>query len=281
MLLGWHVVIIIASLGAGRLLETLFAAWGVNAGNILLYPKWVQYLAAYQTQLFFAISAAIAALGGYLLRRHTGGDEPDRVKRVLGTGIGFFSGIFAAAALAILFLMVDSMRLESFELFISPDIPIVLIVSLLIGIAEAQLAFGYVRAMANQRGGRTAGFVCAAIMYVMMEGSYLSGIIVTANAVLGAVVMCLIAEKLGAGAAAGLKTGWLWTSTALISFGGSGMLTMYPVSEQILTGGGKGPEAGLLITLFIVVILWFSIGKPAFNGFKNKIKEAKVKAPGN
>lgn len=275
VLIVWHIVVMLAAMISGDALSALFDSWGVDSKNLGYAPMWVQYLAAYRVQLFHLISAVIAAVGGRLLTGKVRTVQGYRMPSAMGWALGAFIGIFAATALALLFYATDSMRFESLVPMISVDMAVSAAVSSAIALGEGMLAFGYVRGMVTSRGGRAAGYICAAIMYIMMEGAYLGGIIPLMNAFLMATALCLVSEKLGLGAAVGLRGGWLWAVSSLAAFPGSGtaMLRLYPVSENILTGGENGPEHGLMVTLVLGVILWLAIARPAVRRLSAAIRQ--------
>ncbi len=272
-MLAWYALYALSAVGVSNLLIRLFESWGVTSANLSLTPAWVQYLVSYQTQLFHVTAALPAALGGWLLtlpmRRARPGLSIGHT--VAATALGFFGSIAVATLLSTLFQLTDSMRATSTQAVFSVDILLMLAVYLIAAMAEGQLALGYIREMTLERSGRTFSYAAATAMFCAMNG-FASGAPGVINTLLLALTLCRIAEKAGVWAAVGVRAGWLWAVNSLAGFPGGGvsLQTLYPVSENLLTGGDAGPMSGLAVTLVCAAILWFSLGRPALLALKQR-----------
>lgn len=267
----WYCASALIALGVSRALAAMFKAWGVTNANLHLAPAWVQLIAAYQTGIFTAASAlASAAVGALLMRR--------RARASIAPLIAFASGAAAAAALAGIFILADSMRLVTRTPEWSVNIPITLAICLISALGEGMLALGFMREAAAKHGGRAAGYAAATALLFIMDGGYARDIPGMINTLLAALLLCHVAEKSGGvGAAVALKTGWTWSAAALIGFPGSegALLSLYPVSENLLTGGKAGIMSGLAVTLICGAIIWFSICMPHVKVAIRQIKARK------
>ena len=255
----WYAATLLSAYGIGSLLIHILGSWGVNSGNIHLCPIWVQYLVTYQTGIYHAVATLITALVGWLLMRRCScsAGKPKTA------AFGFCIGIIAVMLIAGIFLLADSMRIYTQIPGISADTFISLAFCFMTALAEGFLAFGYLRQMAAARGDRAAGYAVGVLMFIVMDSfSNISaaGII---NLVLMGVLLCAAAEKAGAWAAIGLRAGWLWASTAVIGFTGSStaIVRLYPVSENLLTGGTGGPVNGLAVTIICAAVMTIFILK--------------------
>lgn len=273
-MLAWYALYALSAVGVSRLLFSLFESWGVTSANLSLTPAWVQYLVSYQAQLFHMTAALPAALAGGLLARHmrrkkTGSSSGHNAA---AAALGFFGSIAAAMLLSMLFHMTDSLRPASAQAVFSVDILLMLAVYLIAALAECLLALGYIRKMVLERGGRALSYATATAMFCAMSG-FATGTLGVINTLLLALTLCRIAEKAGVLAAVGVRAGWLWATNSLAGFPGSGvsLQTLYPVSENLLTGGEAGPMSGLAVTLICCAILWFSICRPALRAFKQRL----------
>jgi len=230
----------------------LLGSWGVNAGNIQRCPMWVQYLVTYQTAIYHAVAALITAVvGGLMMRRYGYGSGKPKT-----AALGFGIGIVAVLLIAGIFLLADSMRTYTHIPGVSVDTFISLAICLMTALAEGLLAFGYIRQMAASRGGRAAGYAAAIIMFIVMDGFGSVSVIGMINLALMGAVLCAAAEKAGAWAVIGLRAGWLWTSTAVMGFTGSStsIVRLYPVSENLITGGAGGLMNGLAMTVICAAV---------------------------
>lgn len=248
----WFVVTLLSVYGIGSLLMHLLGSWGVNAGNIHLYPMWVQYLVIYQTGIYQSAAALVmAAVGGLMIRRYGYG-----IGKPKTTALGLIIGIVAVMLITGIFLLADSMRIYTQIPGFSVHTFILLAICLMTALAEGLLAFGYMRQMATARGGRAAGYAACVIMFIVMDGFGSVSIIGMINLALMGAVLCAAAEKAGAWAVIGLRTGWLWASTAVMGFTGSStaIVRLYPVSENLITGGADGLMNGLAVTIICFAV---------------------------
>lgn len=277
-MLGWYALYALSAVGVSNLLVALFASWGVTSANLSLAPAYVQYIVAYQTQLFHVTAALPAALCGWLLTRRLRRARPVSAcgHTLAAAAFGFFISITAAGLLSILFQLTDSMRPTSAQAAFSVDILLMLAVYLIAATAEGQLAFGFIREMTLERGGRILSYAASAAMFCAMNG-FASGFLGVINTMLLALTLCCIAEKAGAWAAVGVRVGWLWAANSLAGFPGSGasLQTLYPVSENLFTGGDAGLMSGIAVTIICGAILWFFHGRPALRKrLKNAIQRS-------
>ena len=248
----WYAVTLASVYGVGALLLGLLNAWGVTYANLPQCPIWIQYLVTYQTGIYSAAAAVITiAVSAFLLRNAKA--KPDLIR----TAAAFGAGIAAPALFAALFLLTDSMRPYTFSAGLSAHTFISLALLALTSLAEAALALGYVRGSAEKRCGRIAGYICAVIMFCIMNIFSTTGIISLVNLILMAPILCFIAEKFGVLPAAALRTGFQWCSTAVIGFTASetAVFRLYPVSETILTGGQHGIMHGIAFTIICAIPL--------------------------
>ena len=259
--LGWFALFIGASIATGSALSAMFSAWGVTSRNLALYPMWVQYLAVYQTRIAFGICGALTALAGRLAYRRYAAPLPRPGLRAL---VGFGAGALAVALLTGLFLLGDSMRLESISPALSADIPIMLAYCVVVALAEGLLAIGYVREMTAARGGIFAAYAAAAAMFLIMNHSAVSSVTGLINLVFIALAGCCIAERFGVSAFVGLRAGWLWAEAALAGYPGSTgpIFSVYPVSEHLLTGDYNGLSEGLFATLCCAAVIFIHLIYP-------------------
>lgn len=273
-MLAWYALYALAAMGVSRLMFSLFESWGVTSANLYLTPAWVQYLVSYQAQLFHVAAALPAALAGWLLARPLRRRRPGVSAGYTAAAavMGFFGSITAAMLLSMVFRRADSMRATSAQAVFSVDVLIMLAVYLIAALAEGQLALGYIRETVLERGGRTLSYIAAAVMFCAMTG-FASGVLGVVNTLLLALTLCRIAEKAGVWAAVGVRAGWLWAVNSLAGFPGGGVSvqTLYPVSENLLTGGDAGIMSGLAVTLVCGAILWFTLGRQALLSLKQRI----------
>lgn len=271
-ILAWYALYALSAFGISNLLIRLFESWGVTSANLSLAPAWFKYLVSYQTQLFHVSAALPAALVGWLLARKSGRTGTSAVHTAAWAALGFFGSVSAATLLALIFQLTDSLRAVSARVSFSPDIILMLAAYLIAAAAEGQLAFGYIREMTLKRGGRVPSYAAAAAMFCAMTG-FSSGAVGVVNTVLLALVLCCIAEKGGVWASVGARAGWLWAVNSLSGFPGGGvsLQTLYPVSENLLTGGDAGPMSGLAFTFFCGLILYFALCRPALRGLKRRV----------
>ena len=246
----WYAFTLASVYGISALLLRLLSSWGVTYANLPQCPIWIQYLVTYQTGIYSAVAAMITIAVSALLLRNIK-SKPGALR----TAAGFAAGIAVSALFAAIFLATDSMRPYTFSAGFSAHTFISLAMLTLTSLAEAALAFGYIRLSAEKRGGKAAGYLCAVIMFCIMNTFSTAGAMGTVNLVFIALLMCLISEKSGILPAAALRTGFLWCSTAVIGFTGAetAVFRLYPVSETLLTGGQRGLMHGLAFTIICAI----------------------------
>lgn len=256
----WFALFVGASLATGGALTALFDLWGVNVRNLARAPEWVQYIAVYQTRIAgFICSALTALIGGLAYRKYSSLPRPG-----LRGAIGFGAGILTALTLSGIFLLCDSIRLETPTAVFSTDLPLMLLCCAAAAFAEGFAAMGYARAMTAARCGRIPSYIAAALMFLIMNHSAPSGVTGVISLIFMAVAGCCVAERFGVGAFIGLRAGWLWTTTALIGQSGSirPMFSAYPVSEHALTGGYHGLSEGLAPAIICAAVIFFLLVYP-------------------
>jgi len=252
---GWYALYLGSAILLSRLMLSMFSSWGVNNANIALAPGWVQYLTIYQAELLTAVPTLIASAAAWFAlrcyRRRTSAPSART------TAAAFTAGVAAAMALMVIFLLADSMRITSPVPELTPDIVLLLLFSLITSVFESIAVFGYVRLMADRHINRLAGHVAAAVTFFIFGMVGFVSVGAAINSLLIGLALSLIAERYSLFACAALRTGWLWTVCALAGFPENvrGVFTMYPVSENFLTGGYAGPEGGFAVALICAAII--------------------------
>lgn len=255
-LISWYALTFMAANGGALILMRLLDSWGVTAANLHLTPVWVQYLVSYQANLYHAIPAVAAIVAGTLLMRcHPRQNSNRRI--AVHLAIGFIAAIAAALALTYLFLATDSLRPYTGGGSIGPHTFIAFAICALTAAAEGLFAFGYIRKSVSIRSSKIAGYIAGTLMFLAMNLLNLADPLGIINTILTGALLCLVAEKYGVAPVIGLRLGWLWAATSLVSFSGSenAILRLYTVSENLLTGGNSGLTSGLAMTVILAALL--------------------------
>ncbi len=255
VVLGWFAVYAASAVGISRLILSLFARWGVTNANIAMCPAWVQYLAAYQAQLSMAAAGIVCLALVLPVLRVYPAKARMTVKAAVKNSVFFAAGVLLPVALMGIFMLTDSMRTTKVVQVFTADIIIVLAVSLITAASECAAAFGYVRRMAECHAGKAAAVMISAAVYCVIGLVSFSTALGVLNSLLIGIVLSIVCAKISLGPVIALRAGWLWSAAALAGFDGSGVLSLYPVSENIFTGGYYGPESGMAVTLICVCVI--------------------------
>lgn len=272
ILICWHALSFAAAYLLSRFIYGLFESWGITGANISLAPGWVRFIAAYQAQLISSVPAIISAFAAvYAMRFYRDDCRRPTSAKALYAAAGFPAGIAASIILMCIFLVCDSMRVTSTSPDMTPDIVLMLPFSIIAAAAECCVAFGYVRTMASRHAGRIAGHIIAAAAFCLMNLLGFGTVLSAVNSLLIALVLSVVSERFGLAACIALRGGWLWAISSISGFPDSvhGMYTMYPVSENALTGGFNGPESGLAVTIICLAICVFTLMIPEIKKRKN------------
>ena len=276
-MLAWYALTFISVFFGANAFIRLLAAWGVTSKNLHLTPGWVQYLVSYQASLYHLATLIAAIIAGGLLMRRLKSPRKGAIHTGASMLLGFFISFIIAIGLTLIFMLTDSLRPYTDGGSISIHMLIALILCAATALAEALMAFGYLRSMAAARGNRLAGYAAAVVMFFAMDNFSASGFIGTLNVILMGITLCWVAEKFGIAPVIGLRTGWLWATTSLTSFSGSdvALMRLYPVSETQLTGGSSGLASGFMVTFICGALIWFTLLKPIFAELSRRRKQAK------
>ncbi len=252
----WFAVYVASAVGISRLILALFSRWGVTNANIALCPAWVQYLAMYQSQLSAVVSGIVCIAIAYPAMRVYSGKAKVSAKEAAADCAYFAAGVLIPMALMGIFLLTDSMRTTGKMQLMWVDLIIVLIGSIVTAAAECIAAFGYVRRMTEAHWCKTASCVTAAAVYCLIGLISFGGVWGVVNSLLIGFVLCIVSEKVSLGAVIALRAGFLWSAAAVAGFDGSGIFSLYPVSENLITGGYSGIECAIAVTLICVTVIF-------------------------
>ena len=134
---GWYALMLGTTYAFSHLCDALMRSWGVTTLNLSLAPKGVQYLARQYLRLSGILGNLLFALCCWLLMR-----KCRRKQHLLPASLAFPAGAAAAALTAGLFLLTDSMRVNTARANWNGDVPTLLAVLLAASLAEALAARG-------------------------------------------------------------------------------------------------------------------------------------------
>ena len=294
------------ALGAG--FGALFRAWGVDAGTAARAPRWAQLVWRWHGSFVTAAVSAALIAASLVLRRMWRGAEP--AARALdaggsssgsrragggqalssasagcesrkaapwwrGLGSGALAGLAAAAALLILGLAFDSLRMEPGSPKLHPSLFPLLLVSLLAAFAEELFTKGVLYDGLAGRWGSLWATAAATAVFFLSSGGLAGNVISGVNVLLLGLLCCAVHGRCGLWADVGLRWGWSAATVFLFGFGGGegSLMRFYAVSEALLTGGDAGPVYGLYATVALAAgIAWLLCRKGG--------KKKRLPAPG-
>ena len=254
----WGLADVAARAALTAAFRALFAAWRIDAGNARLAPAWARLVYGWHGSFVTLATALLTILAALLLRRWW--KLPLKAGSLKTGGRLALIGLGAAAGSAALFLLMDSLRPEwpLTRPHLTAGLPVLLILSLISVFASELFGRGAVYAMLAERWGRLWATLAASLMFTLATGLG-GGAIGMVNALLMGALCCLLYDRRGLCASAGLRWGWSAANMLLLGFGGgdSGVYRLYAVSEVPLTGGDAGFMCGLWATaLLLCGIAW-------------------------
>ena len=278
---GWYALMLGTTYAFSHLCDALMRSWGVTTLNLSLAPKGVQYLARQYLRLSGILGNLLFALCCWLLMR-----KRRRKQHLLPASLAFPAGAAAAALTAGLFLLTDSMRVNTARANWNGDVPTLLAVLLAASLAEALAARGVLLFWPQGKFRRLRGYVLATAASFVMTGVYGLAPVGWLNGVLVSLLLCALAEKFGWLSTALLRTGWRWVSVAVLGFPGGGCIpvwSLYALSEKALTGGNDGLACGLWVTALGLGGLALVFRREIIYFFREKkyTKRTKTKANGS
>lgn len=268
-ILAWYLLTSLTGSGVTSGAAALFRAAGITERNIGNAPMWIRWFSSRSSLITFLLRDAILIV--ILIR--IPGTERGGLRRL---PICALFGSLAVVLPALGFLGTDSMRLWERHPVFSPDLAAMLPVCFCSALAEDLLVRGLVfpRVRENLGSGRhaflhreTFAMSAAALLsggvQLLISGAWAASAAAIVNTFLMNAALILVRDQSGAGASVGIRFGWMYAVTSLTAFPGSGtdaLLTLYPVSEHLLTGGQNGLLAALitaLICLGTIAVLLF------------------------
>ena len=227
--------------GLAALFSALFGAWGLTTDNLRRAPVWAQQLVVWHTDFSYAAAYALSGLAGVLLTRR-------RVRCGLGgawAGAGL--GLLIAALLTAIALGFDCMRME--RPLSEPNLSAAQLVSaavLILGKLSGEILTKRILFDRSRR--RAVGYARVCVATFLLMGAW-TGVAVAVNAVLMAIVGCMLYERGGLAASTGFQCAmYLWFG---MIFGWPGMTVsaspvyaLYHISDAWLTGGASGALNG-------------------------------------
>lgn len=235
-----------------------FDAWGVNTLNLHLAPLWVRAAVnGYPYAVSILVNAPAALAFMRLARGMTNAAPRPLSAAFLAAGAG--AAIVPAAA----FILIDSIRLTpaspSFHWAVLASAPMYFIAAW----SEQALSRGYVSGIVSKALGVPAAYVVSAAVFIVMNGAWSMGGIGFANMLILGVLLMAVTERFGAWCAVMLRAGFVWAANSVASFSENGfsVFSLYPVSENIITGGESGLMCGIFMTALLVVCTWLILKK--------------------
>ena len=278
LLAGWYALMLGTTYALSHLCDALMRGWGVTTLNLSLAPKGVQYLARQYLRIAGITGNLLFALGCWLLMR-----KRRRKQARLPALLAFPAGAAAAALTAGLFLLTDSMRVNTAQANWNGDVPTLLAVLLAASLAEGLAARGCLLFWPQGKFRRLRGYALATAASFVMNGAYGLAPVGWLNGVLVSLLLCALAEKFGWLSTALLQAGWRWVSVAVLGFpggGGAPVWSLYALSEKALTGGNDGLSCGLWVMALCLCGLALVFRREIIYFFREKkyTKRAKTKA---
>ena len=244
--------------GLGAAYTALFDAWRINADNAHLAPAWARLVYAWHGSSVTALAAVAALCLSQLLIRLWSVSQNRPKSAFGGFALAGLTGLLAAAMLAALCLLPDSMRLEwplSRPHFDGAQ-PVLLLLSLLGVLAEEVFLRRVLQDGLRGRWGEGLATACAAMAFVLV-GGWPGSLLGALNALLLGLVCGWVYARGGLWHTVGFRWGWSVANVFLLGFGGGShaVYRLYGVSERWLTGGDAGLTAGLWATLALCAAL--------------------------
>lgn len=258
-LIGYAALLAAGRYGLSRGFAALFAAWNIDGTNAWRAPGWARLLYAWHGSLItIIVSTLTLGLVAWLRRLWRLGQGRLRFsgKALLVPALLGFGGAVLVAALC---LVPDSMRPEwplTAPRLTWSLIPLC-VVSLLGTLAEEAFTKRVLYDGLFRRWGRPWAITVACIAFFLVNGGWAGSAVSAINVLLLGALCCLIYEKGGLWACAGLRWGWSVGTVFLLGFGGgdAALYRLYAVSETLLTGGDPGPMYGLWAMLLIIAAI--------------------------
>lgn len=259
--------------GLAAVFGKLFVVWNLTNANLAYAPVWAQQIVLLHTDFTYALVYIASFFAASVMARRWSRARKGETKMI---SLGLLIGLGLGALLTAVAFAFDSMRLES--PLSEPSLSgyhlsalIVLLLGSLSGEAlTKRLAFDPVR----ERLGRFWGYIAAAILSVLLSGSWTSPLGLL-NALLMSIVGCALYERGGILASAALGVGWSAWTTWLFAWpnaGSASIYRMYTVSEAWLTGGNAGANCGLGAAIGWIIIAAVLL-RGEWSGICRKIKE--------
>ena len=246
-----------------QVLDTLFAAWNVNAGNVLRAPTWAQRLYAWQGSLAGFVVSAVMILLSLTLRRWWLGRE--RARGVLRPTdlrhavAGWLISTLAALAFAGFFLLTDSLRAEwpVGEPNLTFGLVVLWLLNLLAALSEELFTKGVVMDGLRSPWGLRLAAAVSAVVFFLSNGGYAGTPVSAINVLLLGLLCCAVYVRHGLWPAVAVRWGWGFATVFLLGYSGGtrSVYRLYGVSERLLTGGDAGPVYGLWLTAVLLAAL--------------------------
>lgn len=242
-------------LGLGRTFAALFSAWRVNAGNIHRAPVWAQWIFSWHTSFITVAVCLILMPVSLFLRRWLAGRKdkikapvhPSLLPAVAGGGI--------ALCLSVIFLLLDSMRLEwplnrpAFSATVIFMLPVTLLTALSEELFTKCVVFDSIRI----RKSPVAAVSVSALIFFFLNGGYAGNVFSGINVLLMGIVCCILYVDRGLWASVMFRGVWSYISVFVLGVSASGpVYAMYRVSDAWFTGGDGGMICGFGMTVVLV-----------------------------
>ncbi|MGN0802686.1 MAG: hypothetical protein ACI4MF_08850 [Candidatus Faecivicinus sp.] len=231
--------------GLSAIFGALFDAWGLTNTNLVYAPGWAQWVVAWHADIIYFAAYAVSAAAGAMLARRWTAPARGSVRTAIFAAI---CGLMMGAALTILALGLDSMRLERplgepwVSVLLIPAVLLLIVGQLSGEILSKRILFDPVKA----RFGRAAGYLAACVASVLLSGRRTSPMGLICALLMG-IAGSAVYERGGIRASVALLAGWTaWTTVffAWPNVSGTAVYQMYAVSDSWLTGGNGGALCG-------------------------------------
>lgn len=232
-------------------------AMNLGFAGVLQAPLWsIPVVNGYEAAFGLLENLWTAVAFAWLARRLRIGDTLQKVHA--GKGLKWvLLGAFAALAGIALCLLVDSLRLEL--PLTEPALGLRMLIAIPVCFFSTLAAMVFVLKFLYASAKKRLGFVWALILvsvleFVAMGGWHLSiwGMV---NLFLLLCNCCLLYDRKGLVAPAGLIFGWKYVLSAIFTLSKDGVWTVYHVSDRWLTGGNLGLDNSAWMTLLLTGLL--------------------------